>query len=93
MGYALYFAQQGDKHPAAKPLKGFPGASVLEIVEDHDGDTYRAMYTVKFAGAIYVLHAFQKKAKKGIATPKRDVALVRSRLKLAEAHFKKEQKG
>ncbi len=92
MGYVLHFAQQGEKHPAAKPLKGFIGAGVLEIVEDHDGDTYRAMYTVRFASAVYVLHAFRKKAKKGIATPKRDMDLVKSRLKRAEAHFKQEQK-
>ncbi|MDP6622372.1 MAG: type II toxin-antitoxin system RelE/ParE family toxin [Alphaproteobacteria bacterium] len=89
MGYALHFAQHGDKHPAAKPLKGFAGASVIEIVEDHDGDTYRATYAVKFAEAIYVLHAFQKKAKKGIATPKREIDLVKSRLKLAEKHYRK----
>src|SRR5919106_967989 len=69
IGYALYFAQRGDKHPRAKPLKGFGGAGVLEIVEDHDGNTYRAVYTVKFAGVVYVLHAFQKKAKK--ASPRR----------------------
>ncbi|MHA1597260.1 MAG: type II toxin-antitoxin system RelE/ParE family toxin [Alphaproteobacteria bacterium] len=92
MGYALHFAQQGEKHPAAKPLKGFGGAGVLEIVEDHDGDTYRAMYTVKFTDAVYVLHAFRKKAKKGIATPKRDMDLVKSRLKRAEEHFRQEQK-
>jgi len=92
MGYALHFAQHGDKHPAAKPLKGFGGAGVLEIIEDHDGDTYRAMYTVRFAGAVYVLHAFRKKAKKGIATPKRDMDLVKARLKRAREHFRQEQK-
>ncbi len=88
LGYALHFAQMGDKHPAAKPLKGFSGAGVLEIVESHEGDTYRAIYTVKFANAVYVLHAFQKKAKKGIATPKRDMDLVKSRLKQALDHFR-----
>ena len=85
MGYALHLAQAGGKHDAAKPLSGFGGAGVLEVVEDHDGDTYRAVYTVKFADRVYVLHAFQKKAKKGIKTPKKDIDLVRDRLKLAEA--------
>jgi phage-related protein len=62
MGYALYLAQLGDKHLDAKPLKGFAGAGVLEIVADHDGDAFRAVYTVRFAGAVYALHAFQKKS-------------------------------
>jgi phage-related protein len=70
LGFALKVAQSGGKHPDAKPMKGFGGASVIEIVEDYDSDTYRAVYTVKFAEAIYVLHAFQKKSKSGIATPK-----------------------
>ena len=83
LGYALYFAQTNLKHPQAKPLKGFKGASVLEIVEDYDGDTYRAVYTVKLAGVVYVLHVFQKKSKHGIATPKQDIALIEKRLKLA----------
>jgi len=87
MGYALFLAQVGRKHPDAKPLKGFGGASVLEVVEDHRGDTYRAVYTVKFAEAVYVLHAFQKKSKKGIATPKQDIELVKARLKAAAAHY------
>lgn len=69
MGFALRAAQRGGKHPDAKPLRGFSGAGVLEITEDYDGDTYRAIYTVKFAEVIYVLHAFQKKSKQGIATP------------------------
>lgn len=86
MGYALYLAQTGGKHPAAKPLKGFTGAGVLEIVEDHRGDTYRAVYTVRFADAIYVLHAFQKKSKSGIATPQRDIELIKSRLQRAIEH-------
>ena len=76
MGFALHLAQLGQKHPDAKPLKSdkaFRGAGVLEIMDRYDGDTYRAVYTVKFAGAIYVLHAFQKKAKKGIATPRREM--------------------
>lgn len=87
VGYGLYLAQCGEKHPDAKPLKGFGGASVLEMMDDHDGDTYRAVYTVKFAGVVYVLHAFQKKAKKGIATPKPDIALIRERLKRATEDY------
>ena len=63
IGYALHFAQMGDKHPAAKPLQGFGGAGVLEIVEDHDGETYRVVYIVRFAEVVYVLHTFQKKSK------------------------------
>src|SRR4051794_8547672 len=69
MGFALYQAQQGGKHIAAKPLKGFGGAGVLEIVADDDGSTFRGVYTVKFTGAVYVLDAFQKKSKKGSMTP------------------------
>jgi len=84
LGYALYVAQAGAKHPSAKPLKGFGGAGVLEIVEDHDGNSYRAVYTVRFAEAVYALHAFQKKSTRGIATPKRTLDLVRARLKQAE---------
>jgi phage-related protein len=68
IGFALRQAQDGGKHPDARPLKGFGGASVLEIIEDHDGHTYRAVYTVRFADAVYVLHVFQKKSKKQIAT-------------------------
>lgn len=88
VGYALHCAQNGGKHLKAKPLKGYSGASVLEIVEDEDGNTYRAVYTVKFSLAVYVLHAFQKKSKKGIATPKREIALIDERLKRAETHYK-----
>jgi phage-related protein len=84
LGFALKVAQSGGKHPDAKPMKGFGGASVIEIIEDYDGDTYRAVYTVKFAEAIYVLHAFQKKSKSGIATPKHDLVLVEERLKRAK---------
>lgn len=87
IGHALYLAQTGDKHVHAKPLKGFGGAAVLEVVEDHDGDTYRAVYTVRFAELVYVLHAFQKKAKKGIATPPQELEKVKSRLKLAEQEY------
>jgi phage-related protein len=88
MGFALYLAQTGDKHVAAKPLKGFTGAGVLEVVEDHDGDTFRAIYTVRFATAVYVLHAFQKKSKSGIKTSQSDLELIRKRLKLAEQRHK-----
>jgi phage-related protein len=84
-GYALYLAQIGGKHEQAKPLKGFGSASVLEVVEDWQGSTFRAVYTVRFASGIFVLHVFQKKAKKGIATPKTDLDLIRERLKAAEA--------
>jgi phage-related protein len=88
MGEALYRAQQGDEHPAAKALKGFGGRGVLEIVDDHRGDTYRAVYTVRFASVVYVLHVFQKKSKKGIATPRHEIELIRTRLKLAEDHYR-----
>jgi phage-related protein len=84
MGYALYIAQRGGKHADAKPLRGFGGAGILEIVEDHVGDTYRAVYTARLAGRIYVLHVFQKKSKSGIKTPKPEIELIRSRLKRAE---------
>ena len=88
MGYALYRAQVGAKHESAKPLKGFGGAGVLEIVSNHVGDTFRTVYTVKFASAIYVLHAFQKKSKAGIKTPTEDLELIRRRLKMAESDYK-----
>lgn len=84
MGHALFMAQCGLKHERAKPLKGFGGAGVLEIVEDSSGGTYRAVYTVRLAGRVYALHAFQKKSKRGIATPKAEVELIRARLKRAE---------
>ncbi|HET8656737.1 MAG TPA: type II toxin-antitoxin system RelE/ParE family toxin [Longimicrobiaceae bacterium] len=93
MGFAIRTAQEGGKHPDAKPMKGFKGASVLEIVEDHDGDTYRAVYTVRFDDALYVLHAFQKKSKKGIATPKHELDRIRARLKEAEAIHNERSKG
>lgn len=83
-GYALYLAQVGRMHDQAKPLKGFGSAGVLEVVEDGEGGTYRAVYTVRFESAVYVLHVFQKKAKRGIATPKSDLDLIRHRLKAAE---------
>ena|SRR5215510_14580560 len=84
MGYALWIAQQGGKARSAKPLKGFKGSGVLELVEDFDGDTYRAVYTVRFKSAVYVLHCFQKKSRKGIETPKAEVDLIVERLRRAE---------
>src|SRR3978361_511462 len=84
MGFAINDAQNADEHPRAKALKGFGGRTVLEVVDDEDGDTYRAVYTVRFAGVVYVLHAFQKKSKKGLATPKREIELIKSRLRDAE---------
>jgi phage-related protein len=86
MGYALGLAQLGAKHPNAKPWKD-EGAGVLEIVEDHRGDTYRAVYTVRFADLVYVLHAFQKKAKSGIKTDQTDVKLIAERLKRAQIDY------
>jgi phage-related protein len=79
-----YIAQRGGKHADAKPLRGFGSAGILEIIEDHAGDTYRAVYTVRLAGRVYVLHVFQKKSKAGIKTPKPEIELIRSRLKRAE---------
>lgn len=90
VGYALYLAQTGGKHPDAKPLHGFGGAGVLEVVEEHKGDAYRAVYTVKFGQAVYALHAFQKKSASGIATRKQDLDLIRQRLALAQEHYRKE---
>ncbi len=85
-GYALYLAQRGNKHSQAKPLKGFGSAGILEIVEDDDGNTYRAVYTVRFSNGVYVLHCFQKKAHKRIETAKHDMEVVEARLKLARQH-------
>lgn len=93
IGYALHFAQMGDKHPSAKPLKGFGGAGVLEIVEDYDGSTYRAVYTVKFSDVVYVLHVFQKKSRKGARTSKQDIDLVKKRLRRAEEDYAARQKA
>lgn len=92
IGHALHQAQCGEEPDTAKALKGFGGRSILEIVEDHDGNTYRAVYTVRFAGLIYVLHAFQKKSKKGIATPKQTIDLITSRLRDAEEDYRARQK-
>jgi phage-related protein len=88
VGTALNAAQLGGKHKDARPLKGFGGASVVEIVADFDGGTFRAVYTVRFANVVYVLHAFQKKSKKGIETPKSDIDLIKQRLKVAEQEYK-----
>jgi phage-related protein len=90
VGFALFQAQMGRRHVNAKILKGFGGAGVLEVVSDYIGDTYRAVYTVKLAGAVYALHAFQKKSKKGIKTPPADLEIVRKRLREAqEQHAKR----
>jgi phage-related protein len=86
IGYALYVAQRGSKHESAKPL-GRLGAGLLEVVVDFDRSTFRAVYTVRFAQAVYVLHVFQKKAKRGISTPRHEIDVIRSRLKLAETHY------
>jgi len=84
MGHALHLAQIGDESPDAKPLRGFKGAGVLEVVENYDGSTYRAVYTVRFGSGVYALHAFQKKSRRGIATDQRDIELVEKRLREAE---------
>jgi phage-related protein len=91
IGQALYTAQQGETDPSAKPLRGFGGGSVLEIVADQVGSTWRAVYTVHYREAIYVLHAFQKKSKRGIATPKKDIDLIRHRLAEAERLHRERQ--
>ena len=90
LGFAIFQAQIGQKHPAAKPLTGhkeFKAASVIEVVEDYDSDTYRAIYTVKFAGVVYVLHAFQKKSKRGNETPRHEIEVIKSRLARAKEHY------
>jgi phage-related protein len=89
VGQALYAAQTGEKHVDATPLKGFGSASVVEIIADHTGDTFRAVYTVKFHGVVYALHAFQKKSKKGIKTPQKELDLIKQRLRDAEHHYRK----
>ena len=91
MGYALDLAQRGEKHPDAKPMKGF-GSGVLEVVDDYDGDTYRAVYTVKYEGIVYAVHAFQKKSNKGAETPKPELDKIEVRLKAIEAHRQEERK-
>ncbi len=96
LGFELFLAQTGQHPPSAKPLKGL-GSGVVELIEDFDGDTYRAVYTVRFRDAVYVLHAFKKKSKHGIATPKSDIDLIKRRLKDAESdhaeRFGKERKS
>ncbi len=84
VGCALYLAQAGGKHPDAEVLSGFGGAGVLEVIKDYRGDTFRAVYTLRYAGTVYVLHAFQKKLKTGRATPRRDMELIKQRLREAE---------
>jgi phage-related protein len=84
IGYALYVAQRGGKHRDAKTLSDFGGAGIVEIVKDHRGDTFRAVYTLRYAGTVFVLHAFQKKSKTGRATPRRDMELIQQRLREAE---------
>lgn len=91
MGYALYVAQCGGKHRDAKTLTGFSGAGAVEIISDYRGDTFRAVYTVRYAGAVYVLHAFQKKSKSGRETPRRDLELIEQRLREAERVRREEQ--
>ena len=91
IGQALFAAQFGEEYPTVKALKGFPGRSVLEIVADYNTDTWRAVYTVRFGDVIYVLHAFQKKSKKGIATPPKEIELIRQRLTAAQQHYKERQ--
>jgi len=93
IGYALFEAQQGKKSMAAKPLRGFGGAGVLEIIEDFAGDTYRAVYTVKFAKVVYVLHCFQKKSKSGIKTPRHEIDLIKQRLKAAEEDYERQREN
>lgn len=88
IGNALDWAQAGKTHPHAKALKGFGGGGVLEVVENHDGDTYRAAYTVKIKGRVIVLHVFQKKSKTGVKTPKADIDLIKKRLAAAEAQYR-----
>ena len=91
IGHALFAAQEGGIDPAAKPLKGFGGASVLEIVASHHGDAWRAVYTVRFQDVIYVLHAFQKKSTKGISTPTREIERIRQRLAEARRDYGERQ--
>ena len=92
-GHALHFAQNGEKHDAAKPLKGFGGAGVLEVVDNDEGGTYRAVYTVKYEEVVFVLHCFQKKSKSGIALPKEDKAVIEARLKVAADRIKEIRDG
>ena len=88
IGYALFEVQKGGKPASAKPLKGFGGAGVLEIIENFEGDTYRAVYTVKFSKVVYVLHCFRKKSKHGIKTPQKEIDLIKQRLRIAEEDYR-----
>jgi phage-related protein len=92
-GHALHFAQNGERHDAAKVLKGFGSAGVLELIEDNADGTYRAIYTVRYQEAVFVLHCFQKKSKTGIGTPIKDMETIRIRLKAAEAVAKEIRDG
>ena len=93
IGQALYAAQRGEEYPSVKALRGFGGRSVLEIAAPYQTDAYRAVYTVRFHDAIYVLHAFQKKSTHGIATPQKDLDLIRQRLAVAERDHRERQGG
>jgi phage-related protein len=92
-GYALQFAQRGEKHDAAKVMRGFGDAGVLEVLEQFDRNAYRAVYTVRFAGAVYVLHVFQKKSRRGIRTPAVDISLIRRRLRLAQGDYEQRRES
>ena len=93
LGSALFVAQEGGKAGSAKPLKGFGGASVLELIDDHRGDTYRAVYTVKFGDVVYVLHCFRKKSKHGVKTDKKEIKTIENRLKMAREHYRAHYKA
>lgn len=96
LGFALYLAQCGDRHPHAKALKGhkeFAGGAIVEVVEDFDGDTFRTVYTARLGPDVFVLHAFQKKSKRGIATPRQDIELIVRRLKDARALHERQSRG
>lgn len=93
VGYSLHCAQAGLNPPGVKALKGFQGAGVLEVVEDHDSNTYRAVYTLRFEDAVFVLHCFQKKSKTGVATPKADIELIKSRLNRAKQVYEDMKNG
>jgi phage-related protein len=92
VGYALYVAQLGGKHDSARVLRGFGSAGVLEVVKDFRGDTFRAVYTLRYANAVYVLHAFQKKSKSGRETPQRDIEMIKRRIRQAEEIAKERER-
>ncbi|TFY85658.1 addiction module toxin RelE [Pseudomonas nabeulensis] len=91
-GFALHLAQEGGRHTQTKALSGFGSNAVLEMVDDYDGNTYRGVYTVRFGSAVYVLHCFQKKSKKGIETTQHDIQLIKQRLKAAQDHAEANQR-